>query len=376
MRIAVVKEIKPAEARVGLTPAGAEDLVRAGHTVLVEREAGELAGFPDEQYLAAGAELVSREDAWARAELLVKVKEPIAEEYGFLRDDLTLFTYLHLAADRPLTEALLAAGTLGIAYETVADGTGLPLLAPMSEIAGSLAAHAAATHLMRPADGPGVLLGGAPGVAPARVLVIGGGAVGTQAARLALGMQAEVTVLEMSPARIRQLDALLDGRARVLMSDVATVEAELAQADVVIGAVLVPGRAAPKVVSRAQLALLKPGALLIDVAIDQGGAFETSHPTTYAEPTFVVDGIRHYCVANMPGAVPQTATKALTNATLPYIRRIAQLGPDAAVTADAALAQGVNTRAGHVVHQGVAEAFPDLPTNGVGAAERSLAMQS
>ena len=366
MRIAVVKEIKPAEARVGLTPAGAEDLVRSGNEVLVEQGAGELAGFPDEQYLAAGAELVSREDAWARAELLVKVKEPIAEEYPFLRPDLTLFTYLHLAADRPLTEALLAAGTLGIAYETVADGSGagLPLLAPMSEIAGSLAAHAAAAHLMRPAGGPGLLLGGAPGVAPARVLVIGGGAVGTQAAKLALGMQAEVTVLEMSPARIRQLDALLEGRARVLMSDVATVEAELAQADVVIGAVLVPGRAAPKVVSRAQLALLKPGALLIDVAIDQGGAFETSHATTYADPTFVVDGIRHYCVANMPGAVPQTATKALTNATLPYIRRIAKLGPEGALAADAGLAQGVNTRAGAIAHQGVADAFPDLAAAG------------
>ncbi|GEK80189.1 alanine dehydrogenase [Agrococcus baldri] len=372
MRIAVVKEIKPAEARVGLTPAGAEDLVRAGHTVLVERSAGELAGFPDEQYLAAGAELVSREDAWGRAELLVKVKEPIAEEYPFLRDDLTLFTYLHLAADRPLTEALLAAGTLGIAYETVFDGTGLPLLAPMSEIAGSLAAHAAAANLMRPAGGPGVLLGGAPGVAPARVLVIGGGAVGTQAAQLALGMQAEVTVLEMSPTRIRQLDALLDGRARVLMSDVATVEAELAQADVVIGAVLVPGRAAPKVVSRAQLALLKPTALLIDVAIDQGGAFETSRPTTYADPIFEVDGIRHYCVANMPGAVPQTATRALTNATLPYIRRIAQQGAEAAVAADAALALGVNTRSGGIVHQGVAEAFADLPA---AVGDRSLALR-
>ncbi|WP_206447627.1 alanine dehydrogenase [Agrococcus sp. KRD186] len=373
MRIAVVKEIKPGEARVGLTPAGAEDLARAGHTVLVERGAGELAGFPDEQYLAAGAELVAREEAWEQAELLVKVKEPIAEEYGFLREDLTLFTYLHLAADRPLTEALLAAGTLGIAYETVSDGTGLPLLAPMSEIAGSLAAHAAAAHLTRPTGGPGVLLGGAPGVAPARVLVIGGGAVGTQAAKLALGMQAEVTVLEMSPARIRQLDGLLDGRARVLMSDVATVEAELAQADVVIGAVLVPGRAAPKVVSRAQLALLKPGALLIDVAIDQGGAFETSHATTYADPTFVVDGIRHYCVANMPGAVPQTATKALTNATLPYIRRIAQQGAGAALAADPALAQGANTRAGRIVHQGVADAFPDL--HGQGADERELALQ-
>lgn len=374
MRIAVVKEIKPGEARVGLAPAGAEDLVRAGHTVLVEHGAGALAGFPDEQYLSAGAELVSREDAWGRAELLVKVKEPTPAEYGFLRNDLTLFTYLHLAADRPLTEALLAAGTLGVAYETVADGTGLPLLAPMSEIAGSLAAHAAAAHLMRPGGGPGLLIGGAPGVAPARVLVIGGGAVGTQAAQLALGMQAEVTVLEMSPQRIRQLDALLGGRARVLMSDVATVEAELAHADVVIGAVLVPGRAAPKVVSRAQLALLKTTALLIDVAIDQGGAFETSRPTTYASPTFEVDGIRHYCVANMPGAVPQTATKALTNATLPYIRRIAQLGAEEAIAADQALALGVNTRAGRIAHQGVADAFPDLPA-GADADERSLALR-
>ncbi|WP_347755675.1 alanine dehydrogenase [Agrococcus sp. ProA11] len=373
MRIAVVKEIKPQEARVGLTPAGAEDLVRSGSTVLVERGAGERAGFPDELYLAAGAELVTREQAWEQAELLVKVKEPIADEYRFLRDDLTVFTYLHLAADRPLTEALLAAGTLGIAYETVADSTGLPLLAPMSEIAGRLAAHAAASHLMLHSGGPGVLLGGSPGVAPCRVLVIGGGAVGTQAATLALGMQAEVTVLDMSPTRVRQLDVLLDGRARVLQSDVATVEAELAQADVVIGAVLVPGRAAPKVVTRAQLALLRPHALLIDVAIDQGGAFETSRPTTYESPTFDVDGIRHYCVANMPGGVPQTATRALTNATLPYIRRIAQRGVEAAITADPALALGVNTRAGRIVHAGVADAFGDLPSGD--ADERTFALR-
>ncbi|WP_405219217.1 alanine dehydrogenase [Agrococcus sp. Ld7] len=379
MRIAVVKEIKPQEARVGLTPAGTEDLVRSGSTVLVERGAGERAGFPDELYLAAGAELVTREQAWEQAELLVKVKEPIADEYRFLRADLTVFTYLHLAADRPLTEALLAAGTLAIAYETVADSTGLPLLAPMSEIAGRLAAHAAASHLMLHSGGPGVLLGGSPGVAPCRVLVIGGGAVGTQAATLALGMQAEVTVLDMSPTRVRQLDVQLDGRARVLQSDVATVEAELAQADVVIGAVLVPGRAAPKVVTRAQLALLRPHALLIDVAIDQGGAFETSRPTTYESPTFEVDGIRHYCVANMPGGVPQTATRALTNATLPYIRRIAQRGVESAIAGDPALALGVNTQAGRIVHAGVADAFSDLPSGPADAAadadERKLALQ-
>ncbi|MGM1030458.1 MAG: alanine dehydrogenase [Actinomycetota bacterium] len=373
MKIGVPKEIKPQEERVGLTPAGAADLVRAGSSVLVETGAGERAGFGDELYLAAGADIVSREDAWA-AETVVKVKEPIAAEYGFLRSDLTLFTYLHLAADRPLTEALLEAGTLAIAYETVADGTGLPLLAPMSEIAGRLAAHAAATHLMRQGGGPGMLLGGAPGVAPARVLVIGGGAVGTQAALLALGMQAEVTILDMAPARIRQLDTLFAGRARVLMSDGATVERELGQADVVIGAVLVPGRAAPKVVSRSQLSLLRPGALLIDVAIDQGGAFETSRPTTYDDPIFEVDGVRHYCVANMPGAVPQTSTRALTNATLPYVRRIAQLGAERAIAADPALALGVNTRAGHIAHRGVADAFPDLPA-GAEEGERSLALR-
>ncbi|SFS08661.1 L-alanine dehydrogenase [Agrococcus baldri] len=373
MSFGVMKEIKPGEERVGLTPAGAADLARGGCSVLIETGAGERAGFADELYLAAGADIVSREHAWA-AHTVVKVKEPIAAEYGYLRDDLTLFTYLHLAADRPLTEALLDAGTLGIAYETVADATGLPLLQPMSEIAGRLAAHAAATHLMRPGGGPGLLLGGSPGVAPARVVVIGGGAVGTQAALLALGMQAEVTVLDMSPARIRQLDALLDGRARVLMSDAATVEAEIAHADVVIGAVLVPGRAAPKVVRREQLSLLRPGALLIDVAIDQGGAFETSRATTYDEPIFEVDGVRHYCVANMPGAVPQTSTRALTNATLPYVRRIAQLGVEQAIERDPALALGVNTRAGRIVHQGVADAFPDLATTAhPGAREPVLA---
>ncbi|WP_040165922.1 alanine dehydrogenase [Microbacterium gorillae] len=367
MRISVVTEIKPQEARVGLTPAGAMDLVRRGHEVSVETGAGANAGYPDEQYLAAGARIVSQSEAWASAELLVKVKEPIASEYGFLRPDLTLFTYLHLAADRPLTEALLDAGTLGIAYETVQDATGLPLLTPMSEVAGRLAAQAAATHLTRAGGGPGVLLGGSPGVAPARVLVIGGGVVGAQAALLAIGLQAEVTILDMSGKRVRELGELFAGRARVLMSDVATVEAELAQADVVIGAVLVPGRAAPKVVTRDQLTILKPGALLIDVAIDQGGAFETSHATTYQDPIFTVDGIRHYCVANMPGGVPQTSTRALTNATLPYIRQIADRGVEAALDANPALSLGVNTRDGRIAYAGVADAFPDLPAAQVAA---------
>ena len=362
MLISVVKEIKPAEQRVAITPSGVAALFSQGHTVHVEFGAGANAGFSDEQYAAAGAILVGQAEAWASAELLVKVKEPVASEDQFLRDDLALFTYLHLAADRPLTEALLQAGTLSIAYETVQDSTGLPLLTPMSEIAGRLAAHAAATYLTGPEGGPGKLLGGSPGVAPSRVLVIGGGVVGTQAAQLALGMQAEVTILEMSPSRIRQLNDLLGNRARVLMNDPLTLENELAQADVVIGAVLVPGRAAPKVVTREQLGLLQPGALLVDVAIDQGGAFETSHATTYQDPIFEVDGVRHYCVANMPGGVPQTSTKALTNATLPYLLQLANRGVEAALEANPALAKGVNTRAGHIVCSGVAAAFTDLPS--------------
>ncbi|MGO1948291.1 MAG: alanine dehydrogenase [Mycobacteriaceae bacterium] len=360
MRISVVREIKPQEARVGLTPAGVLELTRRGHTVAVEAGAGEGAGFGDGEYLDAGARLVSQAEAWESAELLVKVKEPIEPEYRYLRDDLTVFTYLHLAADRPLTEALLRAGTLAIAYETVQDHTGLPLLTPMSEVAGRLAAHAAAAQLTADEGGPGLLLGGVPGVAPCRVLVIGGGVVGTQTARIALGMQAEVTVLDMSPTRIRQLDELFGGNVRVLMSDAATVGDELASADVVVGAVLVPGRAAPKVVTRDQLSLLKSSALLIDVAIDQGGAFETSRPTTYADPTFEVDGIRHYCVANMPGGVPRTSTRALTNATLPYVLRLAG-GVKDALDNDPALALGVNTRDGRIIVDGVAAAFPDLP---------------
>ena len=362
MHISVVKEIKPAEQRVAITPAGVAALTAKGHAVHVEFGAGENAGFSDDQYAAAGAMLATQAETWASAELLVKVKEPIASEYHFLREDLTLFTYLHLAADRPLTEALLDAGTLSIAYETVQDHTGLPLLTPMSEIAGRLAAHAAATYLTGPEGGPGKLLGGSPGVAPSRVLVIGGGVVGTQAAQLALGMQAEVTILEMSPSRIRQLGDLLGNRARVLMNDPLTLENELAQADVVIGAVLVPGRAAPKVVTRQQLGLLKPGSLLVDVAIDQGGAFETSHATTYQDPIFEVDGIRHYCVANMPGGVPQTSTKALTNATLPYLLQLANQGLEQALASNPALAKGVNTRSGRIACSGVASAFTDLPS--------------
>ena len=361
MRISTVRETTTKEARVGLTPAGVTVLVGDGHDVFVERNAGLGAGFSNDDYEQAGAKLVDQVEAWGNAELLVKVKEPVAAEHRFLREDLTLFAYLHLAVDRPLTHALLNARTLGIAYETVQDHTGLPLLTPMSEIAGRLAAHAAATYLTACEGGPGLLLGGSPGVAPCRVVVIGGGVAGTQAALLALGMQAEVTVLDACAARVRELDLLLDGRARVVVSDVDTLARELRSADVVIGAVLVPGRAAPKVVSRADLALLAKGALLIDVAIDQGGAFETSRATTYADPIYEVDGVRHFCVANMPGAVPQTSTRALTNATFPYVRRLADLGPERAISQDPALALGVNTRGGLITHAGVADAFRDLP---------------
>jgi alanine dehydrogenase len=361
MKIGVVKEIKQAERRVGLTPAGAAALTGDGHTVTIETGAGVGAGFTDEDYALAGARIADVEDVWNSSELLVKVKEPVHSEYGYLRSDLTLFAYLHLAADRSLTEALMQSGTTAIAYETVQTGpNSLPLLAPMSEVAGRLASQAAAMHLQHPFGGPGILVGGVPGVEPARVVIIGGGVVGTQAAIVALGLQAEVTILDTCPQRIRQLNDLFGRQARILMSDPASLEKSLREADVVIGAVLLPGAAAPKVVRREHLSILKQHALLIDVAIDQGGCFETSHPTTYDDPIFEVEGISHYCVANMPGAVPQTATKALTNATLPYIRRLASLGIEEALIADPALAAGLNTQAGKITYPGVAEALADL----------------
>lgn len=359
MRIGVPREIKPQEQRVGLTPDGASALVAEGHEVLIESGAGLGAGFTDEDYERAGAQVVDQSRAWEGAELLVKVKEPIESEYGYLREDLTLFTYLHLAADKLLTEALLAAKTRAIAYETVRSGRALPLLLPMSEVAGRLAAQAAAQYLLSTEGGTGTLLGGVPGVAPARVVVLGGGNVGTQAAKLAVGLGAEVTVLEGYGPRVRELADLFGGSARVLTSTPANIEREIVAADVVIGSILVPGEKAPKVVRREHLGTMKPGALLIDVAIDQGGCFETSKPTTYADPIFEVEGIRHYCVANMPGAVPRTSTLALTDATLPYILKLAA-GVDAALDANPDLALGVNTHAGKIVFAGVAQAFPDL----------------
>ena len=359
MRIGVVKEIKPAERRIALTPAGTRELAQAGHEVLVERGAGAGAGFEDAAYELAGAQLVPRAaDVWAASELLLKVKEPIEPEYALMHDRLTLFTYLHLAPNRPLTEALLHAGTTAIAYETVEDHRGrLPLLAPMSEVAGRLAAQAGAYFLQDPFGGPGILMGGVPGVAPANVLVIGGGVVGTHAARIAAGMGAEVTILERSLDRLRELEEHFDGRVRCVMSDALSLEQGLRDADLVIGAVLVPGALAPRLVTREMLGTLRPRRVLVDVAIDQGGCFATSHPTTHGAPTYEVDGIVHYCVANMPGAVPATSTRALTNATLPYVRRIADLGVDAALAADLGLARGLNVAAGEIVYAPVAEAF-------------------
>jgi alanine dehydrogenase len=363
MKIGVAKEIKPSERRVALTPGGARELVTLGHQVLVEHEAGVGSGFPDELYAAVGAKLIAdAADVWSESELLLKVKEPVEAEYPLLHRNLTLFTYLHLAPNRPLTEALLSAGTTGIAYETVEKGRGhLPLLSPMSEIAGRLAAQAGAYFLQGPLGGPGMLIGGVTGVAPARVLVIGGGVVGTQAARIALGFEAEVTILERSLDRLHELDEYFGARARILMSDALILEEALREADVVIGAVLVPGALAPRLVTREMLGLMKPRSVIVDVAIDQGGCFETSHATTHTDPVFVVDDVLHYCVANMPGAVPVTATRALTNATMPYVRRLAELGVDAALAQDEGFSKGLNVADGHIVYEPVARAYAEGP---------------
>jgi len=357
VRIGVAKEIKTDEYRVALTPAGARELVQKGHEVLVETTAGEGSSMPDADYVRAGAEIVSLDDVWRRAEMLLKVKEPIAAEYRRLREGLLLFTYLHIANDAPLTRALADSGIAAVAYETVeTDDRRLPLLAPMSEIAGRLASQAGAHFLEKPLGGRGVLLGGVPGVAPGRVLVLGGGIVGYNSAIIALGLGAQVTILERSIDRMRHLDEILSGRVSLVMSSTLQIESSIADADVVIGAVLIPGARAPKLVTRAMLKEMKPGAVIVDVAIDQGGCFETSHPTTHTDPVYTVDGILHYCVANMPGGVPITSTKALTNATLPYVEEIADNGLARAVARDRSLARGVNVVEGKIVYEAVAEA--------------------
>ena len=356
MRIGVAKEIKPQEYRVALTPAGARELVQGGHEVMVETGAGLGSAFPDDAYERAGASIGSVDAVWEQ-ELVLKVKEPIAPEYERLRPGLTLFTYLHIAADEPLTRALVESGVTAIAYETVETDRGaLPLLAPMSEIAGRLAPQAGADNLEKPKGGRGILLGGVAGVAPARVLVIGGGMVGYNAAVIALGMGAQVTILERSVERMRYLEQILSGRVQLLMSSSLQIETSLEEADLTIGAVLIPGALAPKLITREMLGTMKESSVFVDVAIDQGGCAETSKPTTHDDPVYTVDGVIHYCVANMPGAVPITSTRALTNVTLPYVEALADHGVVGAISRDPALARGVNVLGGKITYEAVAEA--------------------
>jgi alanine dehydrogenase len=357
VKIGVAREIKTDEYRVALTPAGARELGQRGHDVIVETGAGEGSAFSDEAYESAGARIGSVDAVWADADLLLKVKEPIRSEYGRLRESLVLFTYLHIAADEPLTRALLESGITAVAYETVEKDSGaLPLLAPMSEIAGRLAAQAGAYFLEKPLGGRGLLLGGVPGVAPGRVVVIGGGIVGYNAAVIAMGLGANVTILERSIDRMRHLEEVLSGRVSLVMSSTLQIEESVRDADVVIGAVLIPGAVAPKLLTREMVAGMKDGSVLADVAIDQGGCAETSRPTTHSEPVYTVEGVTHYCVANMPGAVPITSTKALTNATLPYVEAIADFGLAEAVARDPELARGVNVVDGKVTYEAVADA--------------------
>ncbi|MDQ0314032.1 alanine dehydrogenase [Amorphus orientalis] len=358
MRVGVPKEIKPQEYRVGLVPAAVREYVAAGHSVMVETGAGAGIHADDEAYRAAGAEIApDAATVFSDAEMIVKVKEPQPTEWVRLREGQILFTYLHLAPDPEQTKGLLESGVTGVAYETVSDNQGgRPLLAPMSEVAGRLSIEAACSTLRRNLGGRGLLLGGVPGVAPARVAVIGGGVVGTHAARMAAGLGADVSILDKSLARLRYLDDLFEGRARTLFATTEALESEVVAADVVIGAVLVPGAAAPKLVRRDMLKAMKPGAVLVDVAIDQGGCFETSHPTTHEDPIFEVDGILHYCVANMPGAVPMTSAAALNNATLPFGLALANKGLKA-LTEDPHLCDGLNVHRGHVTNKAVAESL-------------------
>jgi alanine dehydrogenase len=357
MQIGVAKEIKQDEYRVALTPAGAGELRQRGHEVLVEAGAGAGSAFSDRDYEAVGARTTTVDEVWDASEMVLKVKEPLPEEYGRLRDGQILFTYLHLAADEQLTRALVASGATCIAYETVETDDGkLPLLAPMSEVAGRLATQMGAWALEKAQGGRGLLLGGVPGVPPAKVVVLGGGIVGYNAALIAVGMQADVWVLDKSVERMRDLEMMLDGRITLAMSNRLEIELASADADLIIGAVLIPGARAPKLITREMLRGLKPGAVLVDVAIDQGGCFETSRPTTHSDPIYEVDGIVHYCVANMPGAVPITSTFALTNVTLPYVEAIAMHGVREAVAHDGALARGVNVIDGKLTYEAVADA--------------------
>jgi alanine dehydrogenase len=359
MRIGVPSEIKTDEYRVAITPAGVRELTSHGHEVLVQAGAGEGSAMSDEQFQAQGARIVADAAAvFGEAELVLKVKEPQPVEVGLLREGQTLFTYLHLAAEPELARGLMSSGATCIAYETVVDEEGrLPLLAPMSEVAGKIATQAGAFMLEKPLGGRGILLGGVPGVAAATVLVIGGGVVGMNAAFIAIGMQADVFTFDRSIDRLRELEVAFAGRASTVYSSTLAIEEMLPHADLVIGAVLLPGGRAPRVVTREQLKLMKPHAVLVDVSIDQGGCFETSRPTTHSNPTYEVDGITHYCVTNMPGAVPITSTYALTNATLPYVIELAEHGVEQALESNHGLRGGLNVRGGQITHPAVAEAL-------------------
>jgi alanine dehydrogenase len=357
MIVGVPREIKDNEARVGITPAGVKALIEAGHTVLVQTQAGAQSGFPDETYQNAGAEIVG--DAgyvWGKSAMVVKVKEPIEPEYVYFREGLVLFTYLHLAPLPLLTDKLLESKMIGIAYETVRDRQGtLPLLTPMSEVAGRMSVQVGASYLEKERGGRGILLGGVPGVPPAHVAILGGGVVGTNAAKIALGFGAKVTLVDLNLNRLRELDDIFGGRLYTLASNSYNLEHVTREADLVIGGVLIPGSTAPRLVTRAMVSHMKKGAVIVDVAIDQGGCVETAHPTSHSNPSYVVDGVVHYCVTNMPGAVPHTSTLALTNATFPYVLRLAGLGAREALKQDAGLAEGLNTWLGTLTHRGVAE---------------------
>ena len=358
MIIGLPKEIKDNEYRVGLTPAGVRALTEAGHEVIVEKNAGAGSGFEDTLYERAGAQMIdTADDVWATGEMIVKVKEPIAPEYPRMREGQLLFTYLHLAPDRELTKQLLERKVTGIAYETITDRRGtLPLLTPMSEVAGRMAIQVGAHYLEKMSGGRGILLGGVPGVPAARVVIIGGGVVGTNAAKIAVGMGSHVTIIDNNLDRLRELDDIFLSKISTLASSAYMIHDAISQADLIIGAVLVPGAAAPKLITKSMLKDVPNGAVIVDVAVDQGGCIETTHPTTHSDPTYYVEGVLHYCVANMPGAVPRTSTFALTNATLAYTLRLANKGFLEAITIDPGLKEGVNTYAGHCTYEAVAAA--------------------
>lgn len=357
MRIGIPTEVKDSEARVAITPAGVNALIENGHQVFIQSGAGDLSGIKDEEFVAVGAEILAdAESTWASSEMVLKVKEPVKSEYKYLRSDLTLFTFLHLAAEEELTQALINAGTTAIAYETVQIGRQLPLLAPMSEVAGRLAPQMGASTLQKNNGGLGVLLGGVPGTRSAKVVVLGGGVSGTSAIEISLGMGAQVTVLDTSLPRLRELDAQYGGRLNTIFSNTLEIEKAVVDADLVIGAVLIPGAKAPKLVTNEMVSKMREGSVLVDIAIDQGGCFEDSKPTTHHEPTFKVHGSVFYCVTNMPGAVPHTSTFALTNATMPYVLKLANLGWKQACEVDESLRLGLNTHSGEIYNSGVAEA--------------------